>query len=67
MAGNDEGIVESIDEVKDITASYTVNETGLGLLEVDVKIVKYTHFSTKRGKTDEVIIDRLPSSNLIRD
>lgn len=25
VAGNDEGIVEEIDEVKDITVSYTVN------------------------------------------
>jgi hypothetical protein len=66
VAGNDEGIVEEIDVIKPITASYTVNETGLGLLEVDSARVKYSHYSTKRGKVDEVVIDRLPKRNLIR-
>lgn len=66
VAGNDEGIVEEIEEIKEITAAYTVKETGLGLLEVDTVKVKYSHFSTKRGKVDEVVINRLSKRNLIR-
>lgn len=67
VAGNDEGIVESMDELKDITVSYTVNETGFGLLEIDSERAKYTHYSTKRGKTDQFVINRSPKRNLIRN
>jgi hypothetical protein len=67
VAGNDEGIVESIDELKDIIFSYTVNETELGLLEIDSAKAKYTHYSTKRGKTDEFVINRAPKRNLIHN
>jgi hypothetical protein len=67
VAGNDEGIVESIDELKDITVSYTVNETGFGMLEIDTEKAKYSHFSTKRGKTDQFVINRAPKRNLVRN
>lgn len=58
VAGNDESMVEEIEVVKPITASYTVNETGFGLLDIDETQASYSHFSTKRGLTDHVRIER---------
>jgi hypothetical protein len=68
VAGNDKDIVEAIDTIEDFTASYTINETGFGVLEIDEKGVKYVHYSTARGETDRISIARSASSgNLMRE
>lgn len=51
-------MIEEIEVIKPITASYTVNETGFGLLDIDETQTTYSHFSTKRGLTDHVRIER---------
>jgi hypothetical protein len=67
VAGNDKDIVESIDKIEDFTASYTINETGFGVLEIDESAVNYVHYSTARGITDKISIARPTSSNLMRE
>lgn len=49
VAGNDKNIVESIDKIKKSTASYTLNETGLGVMEISPSTACYRHLSTSRG------------------
>jgi hypothetical protein len=69
VAGNDRDIVEKIDVIESFTASYTVNQTGFGIMSVDKKTVTYTHYSTSRGITDSISIDRSvkSGSNLMRE
>lgn len=66
VAGNDKDIVESIDKIEDFTAAYTVNETGFGILSVDSFEVVYSHYSTKRGLTDQMRIIRSETSSNLR-
>lgn len=38
------------------TAAYTVNETGFGVIESTQQQVTYSHYSTKQGYMDEIVI-----------
>lgn len=69
VAGNDKDIVENIETIESFTASYTINETGFGIMSVDDKTVTYTHYSTSRGITDSISIARSVTNgyNLMRE
>jgi hypothetical protein len=63
VAGNDKDIITSMDEQKDYTARYTVNETGFAVIESNMHHVTYSHFSTKQGFMDSFdILRRLPNA-----
>lgn len=47
IAGNDEKIVETYENVKEYTAALSYGKTGVGMLTVGVSSVKYQHFSTE--------------------
>jgi hypothetical protein len=67
VAGNDKDIVEKLDTIEAFTAAYTVNETGIGILEVSSNNVRYRHISTARGETDRVdlrIVPKMSSAHL---
>jgi hypothetical protein len=52
VAGNDNKIVEEIEVIEDFTVSYTVDETGFGILETSKdKTVYRTNFSFHNSKT----------------
>lgn len=46
--------------VYDFTASYTVNQTGFGVLTVNANSeLKFEHYSTTAGKVDEMVIKKV--------
>lgn len=65
IAGNDNYIIEAIDVIEPFIASYTLNETGFGILSVDTNAVLYRHISSKQGVTDYFKINNVRHNNLV--
>lgn len=57
VGGNDKDMVDSLDKIETFTASYTVGETGFGIMDVSPSAITYRHFSTKRGEMDRMILN----------
>jgi hypothetical protein len=62
VAGNDKDILIVMDEQKDYTAKYTVNETGFAVIESNEHHVAYSHYSTKQGFMDQFEILKRPQA-----
>ena len=59
VAGSDTSLITSMPELNDYTASYTLNETGFGILTTNANSqVVYTHYSTRQGVTDSMVIKK---------
>ena len=68
MAGSNTDIVVEMDFVFDYTASYTQNQTGFGILTVNSnQRIHYRHYSTVRGLTDEMTIEKVRVRNKKQD
>jgi len=68
VAGSNTDIVVEMDFVFDYTASYTQNQTGFGILTVNSnQRIHYRHYSTVRGLTDEMTIEKVRVRNKKQD
>ena len=68
MAGSNTDIVVEMDFVFDFTASYTQNQTGFGIVTVNSnQQIHYRHYSTVRGLTDEMTIEKVRVRNKKQD
>jgi len=68
VAGSNTDIVVEMDFVFDFTASYTQNQTGFGIVTVNSnQQIHYRHYSTVRGLTDEMTIEKVRVRNKKQD
>lgn len=59
VAGSNTSLITEMPVVNNYTASYTVNETGYGILSTNSNNeVSFSHFSTKQGWMDNFIIQK---------
>ena len=59
VAGSNTSLIPDMTDLNDYTASYTVNETGFGILTSNKnEEVKYSHYSTKQGWMDSMTIKK---------
>lgn len=65
VAGSNTTLIPELEALNNYTASYTVNETGYGVLTTNSSQVGYAHYSTVQGWMDSFVINVVASGGKV--